>query len=139
MLDIAKKVNKKNELLRTGENALAATALVKKGSDKTPMPAGVAVGAVTKSMADAFPPMNQSILALTNLRWILFEPASGGPKHEVASWTHDEIQGLDVDKGALMKRLTLTFADGSAVEAETPKAYRPGRFVEHAQKYCVAM
>ena len=65
------------------------------------MPAGVAVGAVTKSMADAFPPMNQSILALTNLRWILFEPASGGPKHEVASWTHDEIQGLDVDKGTI--------------------------------------
>lgn len=139
MLDIAKKVNKRNELLRTGESALAATTLVKTVAHKTPVQAGVPVGAVTASMADAFPPMNQSILALTNLRWILFEPASGGPRHEVASWTHDEIQGFDVDKGALMKRVTLTFADGSAVEVETPKAHRPGRFVEHAQKYCVAM
>ena len=44
MVDIAKKVNKKSELLQQGEIALAATTLMKKGQFKKSVAAG-AIGA----------------------------------------------------------------------------------------------
>lgn len=157
MVDIAKKVNKKSDLLERGEKALAATTLMKKGQFKKSVAAGAIGGVVGHlaaarmnkgdqdvvdgSMADAFPQMPQSILALTNQRWILFEQStmSGGPKDIVDTWPHDSIQRVDMEKGKLMSRLTLTFSDGSTVELEAPKANKPGKLVDEAQKYCVAL
>lgn len=157
MVDIAKKVNKKSELMQQGETALAATTLMKKGQFKKSVTIGAVGGVVGHlaaqrmnkgdqevvdgSMADAFPQVSQSILALTNQRWVLFEQStmSGGPKEIVSSWEHDTIASVDVEKGKLMSKLTLTFSDGSAVELEAPKANKPARLVEEAQKYCVAL
>ena len=150
MVDIAKKVNKKSELLQQGEIALAASTLMKKGQFKKSVAAGAIGGVVghlaaqrmnagdqdvlDDSMADAFPQLPQSILALTDQRWILFEQSvmSGGPKAIVTSWTHEEIHGVDLEKGKLMSKLTVTFADGSAVTLESPKANKPERLVEAA-------
>ena len=157
MVDIAKKVNKKSELLEQGENALAATTLMKKGQFKKSVAVGAIGGVVGHlaaarmnkgdqdvaggSMADGFPQMAQSILALTNQRWILFEQSamSGGPKEIVGTWPHDAIVSVEVEKGKLMSKLTLTFSDGSAVGLEAPKANKPAKLVDEAQKYCVAL
>lgn len=157
MVDIAKKVNKKHELLQQGEHALAATTLMKKGQFKKSVTAGAIGGVVGHvaaqrmnngdqtvvegSMAEAFPQMPQAILALTDQRWVLFEQStmSGGPKAVVDSWDHDTIVSVSVEKGKLMSKLTLTFRDGSAVELEAPKANKPAKLVEAAQKYCVAI
>ena len=157
MVDIAKKVNKKSELLEQGEAALAATTLMKKGQFNKSVAAGAIGGVVGHlaaarmnkgdqdvaggSMADEFPQMAQSILALTNQRWILFEQSvmSGGPKEIVGAWPHEAIVSIEVEKGKLMSKLTLTFSDGSAVALEAPKANKPAKLVDEAQKYCVAL
>lgn len=157
MVDIAKKVNKKSELLERGERALAATTLMKKGQFNKSVAAGAIGGVVGHlaaarmnkgdhdvaggSMADEFPQMAQSILALTDQRWILFEQSvmSGGPKEIVGAWPHDAIVSIEVEKGKLMSKLTLTFSDGSTVGLEAPKANKPAKLVDEAQKYCVAL
>ena len=154
MVDIAKKVNKKHELLQQGETALAATTLMKKGQFKKSVTAGAIGGVVGHlaaqrmnngdepvadgSMAGGFPQLPQSILALTNRRWILFEQSamSGGPKGIVSTWDHGAIASVGVEAGKLMSTLTLSFTDGSAVELETPKANKPARLVDESREYC---
>lgn len=161
MIGITKKINSRSGLLCRGERAVAATALISRaipdrmvarhGQQQQPECArGESrrhhsewhpVSKGTPTMADSFPRRPHTILTLTNRRWVLLDspPLGSGPRRVLASWAHDEIQGLDIERGALRQPITLRFTDGSAVEAETPKANRPGRVVEHAQKVCIAL
>ena len=153
MVDIAKKVNKKSELLEAGESCVTATGILKAGQFNTSVAAGAIGGIVGHAvaaamnrgeaaveegtMADRFPRLNQAILALTTSRWIVFEQSavSGGPKEVHTVLPHGDITAIEMAKGKLMNRLTLTFRDGSDVTMEAPKANKPQHLIEAARSY----
>lgn len=148
MVDMAKKVNKKSELMNPREECLAATVVMQKGHFKKSVTAGAiggVVGAaaaaamnkgdkevVEGTMADGFLPQNDAILALTDQRWVVFSKSvmSGGPKELISSIDHADITAVDNEKGKLMNELTLHFSDGSALRVEAPKANKPEKLVE---------
>ena len=148
MVDMAKKVNKKSELMNAGEECLAATVVMKKGHFKKSVTAGAIGGVVGAgiaaamnkgddqvaegTMADGFLPQNDAILALTDQRWVVFSKSvmSGGPKELISSIDHADITAVDNEKGKLMNELTLHFSDGSALRVEAPKANKPEKLVE---------
>lgn len=148
MVDMAKKVNKKSELMNPREECLAATVVMKKGHFKKSVTAGAiggVVGAgiaaamnkgddevVDGTMADGFLTQNDAILALTDQRWVVFSKSamSGGPKALLSSIDHADITAVDNEKGKLMNELTLHFSDGSALRVEAPKANKPEKLVE---------
>ena len=150
MIDIAKKVNKKSELLEAGESCVAATGILKAGQFNKSVAMGAIGGIVGQAvaaainrgeegpedgtMAEVFPRMNQAILALTDRRWIVFEQSamSGGPKAIHTVLEHADITALDMEKGKLMNRLTLTFRDGSDITMEAPKANKPQQLLDAA-------
>ncbi|MEM9464250.1 MAG: hypothetical protein AAGA90_02700 [Actinomycetota bacterium] len=152
MVDIAKKVNKKPELLEAGESCAAATCILKAGQFNRSVAigaigglAGAAVAAALNrgeedaqegTMADTFPRLHQAILALTDRGWIVFEQSamSGGPKAVHTRLEHGDITGLELEKGKLMNRLTLTFRDGSDITMEAPKANKPQKLVDAAAR-----
>lgn len=153
MVDIAKKVNKKSELLEAGESCVAATGILKAGQFNKSVAVGAIGGIVGHAvaaainrgeetveqgtMADRFPRLNQAILALTTSRWVVFEQSamSGGPKAVHTALSHDDIASIEMEKGKLMNRLTLTFRDGSDVTMEAPKANKPQQLIDAATKY----
>ena len=148
MVDMAKKVNKKSELLNAGEQCVAATIVMQKGHFKKSVTAGAIGGVVGAgiaaamnkgddevtegTMADGFLPQNDAILALTDQRWVVFSKSvmSGGPKEVISSMEHGDITAIDNQKGKLMNELTLHFSDGSALRVESPKANKPEKLVE---------
>ena len=153
MVDIAKKVNKKSELLEPGESCVAATGILRAGQFNKSVAAGAIGGIVGQAvaaamnrgeedaeagtMAEAFPRLQQAIFALTDRRWIVFEQSamSGGPKAIHAVLDHGDITGLEMENGKLMGRLTLTFRDGSDVTMEVPKANKPQKLIDAAGLY----
>lgn len=152
MVDIAKKVNKKSELMERGESCVAASGILKAGQFNRSVAAGAIGGIVGHAvaaamnrgeggtedgtMADTFPTLNQAILALTDRRWIVFEQSamSGGPKAIRAEFAHGDITDLEVEKGKLMNRLTLRFVDGSDITMEAPKANKPQQLIDAANR-----
>ncbi|MEM8707581.1 MAG: hypothetical protein AAGE98_14045 [Actinomycetota bacterium] len=148
MVDMAKKVNKKSELMNAGEQCLAATVIMQKGHFTKSVTAG-AIGGVLGAgiaaamnrgddevtdgtMADGFLAQSDAILALTDQRWLVFSKSvmSGGPKDLIGEAAHGDITALDNDKGKLMNELTLHFGDGSQLRVEAPKANKPEKLVE---------
>ncbi len=152
MVDIAKKVNKKSELMEKGESCVAASGILKAGQFNKSVAAGAIGGIVGHAvaaamnrgeagtedgtMADGFPKLSQAILALTDRRWIVFEQSamSGGPKAIHTALAHNDITALEMEKGKLMNRLTLTFTDGSDVTMEVPKANKPQQLIDAAAR-----
>lgn len=153
MVDIAKKVNKKPELLERGESCVAATGILRAGQFNKSVAAGAIGGIVGHAvaaamnrgeettdegtMADDFPRLHQAIFALTDRRWIVFEQSamSGGPKSIDTVLAHDDITSLELENGKLMGRLTLTFRDGSDVTMEVPKANKPQKLIDASATY----
>jgi|GEM_PF-1856271 len=151
MVDMAKKVNKKGaEYLNAGETVVAATVIMKPGQFKKNV-AFSAIGGVAgavianragtsdedasdDTLAASFPLLKQSILAISNQRWIVFEqsPMSGGPKSVSATWTHDQITGLKSETGKVTGSMELTFSDESSIAVEVLKASKPAAFIEAA-------
>ena len=152
MVDIAKKVNKKSELMEPGERCVAATGILKAGQFNRSVAAGAIGGIVghavaaamnrgedapdENTMAEAFPRLHQAIVALTDRRWIVFEHSamSGGPKAIHTTLELSDITAVEMEKGKLMNRLTLTFRDGSEVTMEAPKANKPQQLVDAATR-----
>jgi hypothetical protein len=151
MVDMVKKVHKKGgELLNAGETVLGAATVTEAGQFKKSVAFGAIGGAVgaavghamkgkgdeadAGTMADSWPQMKQSILALSDQRWILFEQGmmSGGPKSVVAEWPHSAIQGIEIEKGKLTSKLNVIFSDGSAAQVEAVKGAKPEKLVEAA-------
>ncbi len=151
MVDMAKKIHKKGaDLLEPGEKILAAATITPVGQFKKTVAfgavgglAGAAIGNAIKgkaeeaeagTMADSFPGAKQAILALSNQRWIVFEQGamSGGPKSISATWPHDQIRGIDIEKGKLTSKVNLAFADGSVAQVEAVKAAKPDKLAEAA-------
>jgi hypothetical protein len=151
MVDMVKKIHKKSsELLHPGEEILGACVVSPVGQFKKSVAfgavgglVGAAVGAAIKggsdvpepnSQADSFPLTKQSILAVSEQRWILFEQSamSGAPKGVLGEWSRSEIQSLDQERGKLTSRLKLRFADGSTAEMEAVKAAKPDSLVAAA-------
>jgi len=146
MVDMAKRIHKKGaEFLQPGEKILAATVIGAVGQFKKSVAfgaigglAGTAVSSAIKgeaekaesgSMADSFPRHRQAILALSDQRWLLFEQGamSGGPKSLSAQWPHDQITGIEVEKGKLTSKVGVVFVDGSTTQVEAVKGAKPER------------
>ncbi|MEO0494181.1 MAG: hypothetical protein AAF081_12260 [Actinomycetota bacterium] len=152
MVDMAKKVNKKSELMNPRETCIAATVVMQKGHFTKSVTAGAIGGVVGAAaaaamnkgdkevaegtMADGFLPQTDAILALTDQRWVVFSKSvmSGGPKELISSIDHAGITAVDNEKGKLMNELTLHFSDGSALRVEAPKANKPEELVEARAK-----
>jgi hypothetical protein len=149
MVDMAKKILKKSpELLNPDEDVLGACVVLPVGQFKKNVAFGAVGGAVgatigqrvsgkavpspERTMAETLRVSRQSILAVTNQRWVLFEQGlmNVGAKSVQAQWTHQQIDRLDFEKSRLTSRIDVVFADGSIAQLEAVKGARPERLVE---------
>ncbi|MCP3912973.1 MAG: hypothetical protein GY745_03225 [Actinomycetia bacterium] len=153
MVDMVKKIHKKGaDLLLPGEEVLGASVVTQVGQFKKSVAfgaiggvVGAAVGSAVGGKADApdegtmaesFPTTKQAILAVTTQRWVLFEQgmASGGPKGIAAEWRHEQIRGLELEKGKLTTKVNVMFDDGSVAQVEAVKAAKPDRLIAAAHR-----
>lgn len=147
MADMVKRINKKcPEALLTGEELVAACIVSPPGQFKKSVAFGAVGGAVgaaiglavagrststqAATLASTFELNKQSILALSNQRWILFDQGSfsGSPKGIAGQWPKDEIIGLKVAEGKLTSHIELHFADGSVADVEAVRGSKPADF-----------
>jgi len=146
LVNVVKKVEKaRDDLgLLPGEEVLAACTTNAKGSMKRmaimggiggAVGAGIAAASDRKkdggdvavdSMAARYPG-SQLFLVVTDRRMLATTVGamSGKPKELVAEWSRDELSSIEVERGKLASTVTITFADGSAVECESPRATDP--------------
>lgn len=150
MADMVKRIQKKGaEYLQPGEQIRGACTVMSVGQFKKTVAFGAIGGAVgaaigasgsnkqnapAGSMAQSFPAVRQSILAVSDQRWILFEQGAmtGGIKGVSAEWTRDQIHAIEVEKGKLTSKVNLRFSDGSTAQLEAVKGSKPQQLVEAA-------
>lgn len=151
MADMVKRIHKKGaEFLNEGEEILAAAVVSPVGQFKKTVAfgavggvVGAVAGAAIKgsaqdstpgSMAESFPPKRQSILAVSNQRWIMFEQSSmsGSVKGVSDEWSHADISSIEIEKGKLLHKVNVSFSDGSVAQVEAVNASKPEQLVEAA-------
>ncbi len=150
MADMVKRIQKKGaEYLQPGEQIRGACVVMSVGQFKKTVAFGAIGGAVgaaigasgrnkqeapAGSMAELFPAVRQSILAVSDQRWILFDQGSmtGGIKGISAEWPREQIHAIELEKRKMTSLLSLRFSDGSTAQLEAVKGSKPQRLVEAA-------
>ncbi len=146
LINVAKKIEKaRDDLgLLPGEEVLAACTTNAKGSMKRMAIMGGIGGAVGAGIAAASDrkkgggdveadamaaryPGSQLFLVVTDRRLLATTVGamSGKPKELAAEWRRDELSSIEIERGKLAHTITINFADGSAVECESPRGSDP--------------
>ncbi len=63
-------------------------------------------------------------------------PCQVPPKALSAEWPHDQITGIDIEKGKLTCKVNVVFADGSTAQVEALKAAKPEQLAEAISQIC---
>ena len=132
--------------LHPGEELLGAVFVQPTGAFGRSVAFGVA-GAIGSAVADARRkeqavaeensfaaqvPGGRVILAFSAQRFLVFEHAamSGRPKELTASFSWDQIAGIELGDGKLKQDLTVGFTDDSSAVFEVVKSAKPKPFME---------
>lgn len=147
LVNVKKKVEKAGEKLglRPGELVIAGCTTNPKGTIKHMVArevgglAGAALAgrnatsdAPTQGTMGSRFPSGQRFLVLTDQRVFTcsLSALTGAPKTIDAEWGRGDIVSLTVEKGRMSSPLTMTFADGSAIEVEGAMGSDPASLAE---------
>ena len=147
LVDMVKKVDKARDALGlpANEQILMACTVNPRGTVGAAAVGGL-VGAAIASRIDKKAreaagdgtastwPGGRSIMAITSERLVLCKVSalSGKPTEISAAWPHDEIAGIEVEKGRTAYPFSVVFRDGSAAQAEGAKGSGADRIGEVA-------
>lgn len=106
-------------------SAIAGAAQKKKadGSDGEPVTGGV---------AESIPQGKNLVLAVTPMRFLVFEHkvVSGKPGDLLLELPLGQVAAVETEKQKLTYRLRVAFSDGSMIEMESGKLAKPQKFAE---------
>ncbi len=149
MVDVARKVRRQGSfLLEPGERVLAATVVNPVGyfdGDAAVTGAAEILRAIRRgeshgdpdtqpTLADSFPVVRNSILVLTDRRWLSLGlgPLSGRIRRITGEWPHRDIPALEYHDGTLVNEVTVVFADGSRKSFAAVNGAHPDRLIAAA-------